>query len=146
MQALEESPDAYVETIADAQSCDWEARAARLSQLEPHDRVAYIATAGAIPVGMIIAGYGVPTEPPFLAAMWVHPDFRRQGVGRALVVRALTFLREAGQKHVSLWVTETHAGVFKFYEALGFQLTGARAELRPGSQTTILEMTLRLVH
>jgi GNAT superfamily N-acetyltransferase len=146
MRALEESPDAYVETLADAQACDWQARAARLSQREPHDRVAYVATAGAISAGMIIAGYGLPAEPPFLAAMWVHPDFRRQGLGRALVARALSFLRQAGQKHVSLWVTETHSGVFKFCEALGFQLTGARAELRAGSQTRILEMTLHLGH
>jgi hypothetical protein len=76
--------------------------------------------------------------------MWVHPDFRRRGVGHSLVARALAFLRSAGQQHVSLWVTETHAGVFKFYENLGFQRTGARSPLRSGSDTTILEMA-RLV-
>jgi hypothetical protein len=61
-----------------------------------------------------------------------------------LVVCALAFLHAAGQQQVALWVTETHLGVFKFYQALGFRLTGARAPLRPGSETTILEMVLGL--
>lgn len=146
LQALRESPDAYVETLADALSCDWLARADRLARPEPADRAAYFAFFGDRPVGMIIAGYGIPNESPFLAAMWVHPDFRRRGAGNALVVRALAFLRASGQQQVSLWVTESHLGVFKFYRSLGFQITGARAPLRPGSETTILEMTCRLDH
>jgi len=80
-----------------------------------------------------------------LAAMWVHPDFRRRGVGHSLVAQALAFLRSSAQQHVSLWVTETHTGVFQFYESLGFQRTGARSPLRPGSDTTILEMVRPLV-
>ena len=144
LEALAESPDAYVETLVDAQSCDWLARADRLSRSEPADRAAYFAFVGDRPVGMIVAGYGIPNESPFLAAMWVHPDFRRRRAGRALVLRALAFLRAAGQQHVALWVTETHLGVFEFYQSLGFQVTGVRAPLRPGSETTILEMALEL--
>lgn len=144
LEALRESPDAYVETLADAQSCDWLARADRLSRPEPADRVAYFAFVGDRAVGMIVAGYGIPNESPFLAAMWVHPDFRRRRAGRALVLRALAFLRAAGQRQVTLWVTESHLAVFEFYQSLGFQVTGARAPLRPGSETTILEMALGL--
>ena len=99
---------------------------------------------GKRPVGMIVAGYGISNELPFLAAMWVHPDFRRRRAGHALVLRALAFLRAAGQQQVALWVTETHLGVLEFYQSLGFRLTGARSPLRPGSETTILEMTLGL--
>jgi ribosomal protein S18 acetylase RimI-like enzyme len=144
LEALAESPDAYVETLVDAHSCDWVARADRLSPSEPADRAAYFAFVDDRPVGMIVAGYGIPNESPFLAAMWVHPDFRRRRAGRALVLRALAFLRAAGQQRVALWVTETHVGVFKFYQSLGFQVTGVRAPLRPGSETTILELALEL--
>ena len=145
LEALRESPDAYVETLVDAQSCDWLARADRLCRPEPADRAAYFAFVGDRPAGMIVAGYGIHNESPFLAAMWVHPDFRRRRAGHALVLRALAFLRAAGQRQVTLWVTETHLGVFEFYQALGFQLTGVRAPLRPGSETTILEMALSLI-
>ena len=144
LEALRESPDAYVETLVDALSCDWLARAERLARPEPADRATYFAFFDDRPVGMIVAGYGIPNESPFLAAMWVHPDFRRRRAGHALVVRALAFLRAAGQQQVALWVTESHLSVFKFYQSLGFQVTGARAPLRPGSETTILEMACRL--
>jgi ribosomal protein S18 acetylase RimI-like enzyme len=145
MHALEDSPDAYVETIDGARDCDWQARTARLFLSDPPDGVAYVACVGDLPIGMVLAGHKDHNDSPFLAAMWVHPDFRRRGVGHSLVARALAFLRSAGQHHVSLWVTETHAGVFKFYENLGFQRTGARSPLRSGSDTTILEMTRPLV-
>lgn len=145
MQALEDSPDAYVETIEAARDCDWQARTARLSLSDSADVVAYVACIGALPIGMILAGHKDHNDCPFLAAMWVHPDFRRRGVGHSLVAQALAFLRSSAQRHVSLWVTETHIGVFQFYESLGFQRTGARSPLRPGSDTTILEMARPLL-
>jgi len=145
MHALEDSPDAYVETIDGARDCDWQSRTARLFLSDPPDGVAYLACVGDLPIGMVLAGHKDHNDSPFLAAMWVHPDFRRRGVGHSLVARALAFLRSAGQQRVSLWVTESHAGVFKFYEDLGFQRTGARSPLRSGSDITILEMARPLV-
>jgi ribosomal protein S18 acetylase RimI-like enzyme len=145
MQALEDSPDAYMETLEGARDCDWQTRTARLFLSDPPDRIAYVACVADLPVGMVFAGHRDHNDVPFLAAMWVHPEFRRRGVGQSLVEHALTFLCSAGQQHVSLWVTEAHAGVFQFYESLGFQLTGARSLLRPGSDTTILEMSRPLL-
>jgi len=140
MQALQDSPDAYVETIDGARECDWRARTDRLFLSDPPDRVAYVACAGTLAIGMVIAGHKDHNDSPFLAAMWVHPDFRRRGVGQALVAQALAFLRSTAQKHVSLWVTESHVDVARFYESLGFRRTGARALLRSGSDITIFEM------
>lgn len=144
LQALEDSPDAYVETLEGARNCDWDARAARLFVLDPPTSVAYVALVRDLPVAMIIAGHKDHNGFPFLAAMWVHPDFRRRGIGRSLVDRALAFLSATGQRYVSLWVTESHADVFQFYERLGFERTGAKSTLRPGSEITILEMARAL--
>jgi ribosomal protein S18 acetylase RimI-like enzyme len=140
LQALADSPDAYVETLEQGRACDWQARIARLFLCEPPERVAYVAYAAGSPVGMVIAAHRDDNGRPFLAAMWVHPDFRRRSVGNLLVERALAFLSSAPEQHVSLWVTETHAGVFQFYEKLGFQRTGAKSTLRSGSDITILEL------
>jgi|GEM_PF-502782 len=144
LQALEDSPDAYVETLEGARDCDWEARTGRLFVLDPPISVAYVALVRDLPVAMIIAGHKDHNDSPFLAAMWVHPDFRRRGIGRSLVDRALVFLSSTGQRYVSLWVTESHADVFQFYESLGFERTGAKSTLRSGSEITILEMARAL--
>jgi ribosomal protein S18 acetylase RimI-like enzyme len=72
--------------------------------------------------------------------MWVKPEFRRRGVGHALVREGLNFLRLAGQNDVSLWVTRGHDGVSDFYRALGFQNTGVTDTLRPGSDIVIDEL------
>jgi len=144
LQALEDSPDAYVETLEGARDCDWEARTGRLFVLDPPTSVAYVALLRDLPVAMIIAGHKDHNDSPFLAAMWVHPDFRRRGIGHSLVERALAFLSSTGRKYVSLWVTESHADVFQFYESLGFQRTGAKSILRSGSEVSILEMARAL--
>jgi len=109
------------------------------------DSAVYVACVGSIVAGMVLAGHRDHNQSPFLAAMWVHPDFRRRGIGRSLVAQGLAFLRSAGLRRVSLWVTETHSGVFSFYESLGFHRTGARSPLRSGSHVTILEMARTLV-
>jgi len=85
-----------------------------------------------------------PPAPAFLGGMWVHPSFRRRGIGRILVERGLEFLRSVGQCQVSLWVTSVHADALSFYRRLGFQETGATASLRPGSPLTITELNLEL--
>jgi ribosomal protein S18 acetylase RimI-like enzyme len=144
LQALEDSLDAYVETLEGARDCDWGARTGRLFVFDPPTSAAYVALVGDRPVAMIIAGHKDHNDSPFLAAMWVHPDFRRRGIGHSLVDRALAFLSSTGQKYVSLWVTESHADVFQFYESLGFQRTGAKSTLRSGSEITILEMARAL--
>ncbi len=53
-----------------------------------------------------------------LRRMYVHPQFRRKGVGRQLVFRAI----QAGRKHFqSLRLRTISKGASAFYEALGFE-------------------------
>lgn len=58
--------------------------------------------------------------------LFVHPSHWRQGVGRALVNRALTGLRERGFREATVWTLAESAGNVAFYEALSFRLDGAQ--------------------
>lgn len=138
LAALADSPDAFGETLDDARSADWRARAVDGAALA--DRAVFVALSGAIPAGMVFVKCGSPPDPAFLGGMWVQPEFRRRHVGASLVQHALDFLRSAGQTELSLWVTRGHDGVLKFYQGLGFQITGDTSTLRPGSDVVIDEL------
>lgn len=142
LAALADSPDAFGETLHDARSADWFARAVDGAAFA--DRAVFIALAAGVPAGMVFVKCGSPPEPAFLGGMWVRPEFRRRHIGAALVQHALDFLRSADQSELSLWVTRGHDGVVRFYHGMGFQITGDTSTLRPGSDVVIDELRLAL--
>jgi GNAT superfamily N-acetyltransferase len=77
-------------------------------------------------------------------AMWVAPDARRAGVGRALIDAATAWARGRGCHRLVLSVTETNLAARSFYAAVGFAETGERTPLRDGSDLQVLRMTKRL--
>jgi GNAT superfamily N-acetyltransferase len=139
LAALEDSPDAFGETLEGARAANWPARAA--SGADFPDRAVFVAFAGDRPIGMVFVKCASTPERAFLGGMWVHPMFRRRGVGHSLVQHGLNFLRLAGQTELSLWVTRGHDGVRTFYRNLGFRDTGVTDYLRSGSDVVIDEMT-----
>jgi ribosomal protein S18 acetylase RimI-like enzyme len=142
LAALQDSPDAFGEALAAARESDWTVRTASGAAFT--DRGVFLALAGQQAVGMVFVRGEAPPAPAFLGGMWVHPLFRRHGVGRALVEHGLTFLRTIGQRRVSLWVASAHSEVLSFYRTLGFRETGATDSLRSGSPLTIVELALEL--
>jgi ribosomal protein S18 acetylase RimI-like enzyme len=50
----------------------------------------------------------------------VHPDYRRRGFGRAMMIEAEKKLREIGCTKINLQVRDTNQKVVAFYETLGF--------------------------
>jgi GNAT superfamily N-acetyltransferase len=142
LAALEESPDAFGESLAVARASDWSARTASGSAFT--DRGVFVALADERTIGMVFVRCEAPPAAAFLGGMWVHPLYRRRGVGRALVAHGLAFLRSVGQCRVSLWVSSAHSEVLSFYQTLGFLETGATDSLRPRSPVTITELELDL--
>jgi len=51
----------------------------------------------------------------------VDPDFRRQGVGRALVQRVVDHLKAQGARVLQVWTLERGEPARRLYESLGFQ-------------------------
>jgi [ribosomal protein S18]-alanine N-acetyltransferase len=61
-----------------------------------------------------------------IANVAVHPDFWRQGIGRALVQAALEKAAELGFERVMLEVRESNHAAQRLYRAFGFEEDGRR--------------------
>ena len=77
-------------------------------------------------------------------AMWVAPDARSAGVGRALLEAVAGWARGRGCDRLVLRVTETNERARLFYAAYGFAETGVREPLREGSEQNALVLSTRL--
>ncbi|WP_102028089.1 GNAT family N-acetyltransferase [Salirhabdus sp. Marseille-P4669] len=56
--------------------------------------------------------------------MGVHPDFKRQGVGTALIAFVENWAKENKKRKLSLRVLSTNPGAISFYRANGFKEQG----------------------
>jgi ribosomal protein S18 acetylase RimI-like enzyme len=70
--------------------------------------------------GYAIAGRGGNTG--YLQRLAVHPAARGQGLGRALVVDALVWLRRRGAARAMVNTQQTNEGALALYQACGFTL------------------------
>jgi ribosomal protein S18 acetylase RimI-like enzyme len=146
LHALRESPDAFGSTHAhEAQRSDreWELR---LSQgLRSPWNLPLVAEANAEPCGL--AWVRIEEDAPAIAhlyQMWVAPEQRRQGSGRALLDAAVAWARVAGALTLALNVTSGNNDAVRLYERVGFIPTGERQPLRPGSTLQSQAMHLSL--
>jgi GNAT superfamily N-acetyltransferase len=79
------------------------------------------------------AATGVIREPPEgltgageVFAIYLAPEARGRGLGRALFARAVDDLSARGFAPIVVWVFEANPDARRFYEAAGFVLDGAR--------------------
>ena len=68
---------------------------------------------------------GVATA--YVGSVMVDPDYRRRGVGRALLAAAAEWGREHGIEKLELHVFPWNEGAIALYEAVGFRREGYRA-------------------
>jgi ribosomal protein S18 acetylase RimI-like enzyme len=72
--------------------------------------------------------------------LYVHPDAWRQGIGSALLDRAMNHLRTDRFTEAVLWVLDGNRQAMRFYEAAGFETDGVRKvkQRRDGSTMPIV--------
>ncbi|MCE6993910.1 GNAT family N-acetyltransferase [Saccharothrix sp. S26] len=117
LTALRSDPEAFGSTLAVEEAFD-EAR--WREELTPGHGVRVVAEEPE-PVGLVA---GVPHEDHsdvlYLYSMWVKPEFRRRGVGEALVRDVLVWARANGWARVRLRVFRDNATARRLYARLGF--------------------------
>lgn len=100
-----------------------------------------------VPVGFVYLWLAPAEEPevgrwlekvPLLNRLFVGPNHRRRGIGRAIVEEASRLLRDAGHRQVALGVGPDNHAARRLYERLGFRDWGhgmvtGRAEADLGS-------------
>jgi ribosomal protein S18 acetylase RimI-like enzyme len=105
----------------------------------------YLAREDGDPIGTAtVAEYHAEPGIAHIYAMWVAPDARRTGAGRALLEAAASWARDRGCERLVLSVTESNATARAFYAAVGFVETGERRPLREGADLQVLRMTREL--
>lgn len=80
----------------------------------------------------------------FVTNLAVHPDFRRKGVGRALLRRLISDCESLGVRTVSLEVRESNAPAIALYLSEGFVVDGRRPRFysRPTEDALLLSRRL----
>lgn len=92
-------------------------------------------------VGFI--GYWLIGEEVHISTFAIHPDYRKQGIGESMMVRALRTARSRGAALATLEVRVSNWAAIHLYEKLGFEQVGRRAGYYRDNGEDALLMTLR---
>jgi GNAT superfamily N-acetyltransferase len=146
LRSLLDSPDAFGSTYGEESSAsedvwrDWAA-----GRWQRGTAAVFLAEDAGRAVGTATgAAYDVAPGEAHVYAMWVAPDARVAGVGRALLDAVARWARERGCGRLALTVTDTNAPARDFYDACGFVEMGDRAPLREGSALEVFTMKREL--
>jgi len=142
LRALADAPDAFGTTHAEAiqRPDEWWRDWCRQSA-ESETQAMVLAWEGSLPIG--IAGvFHIGEERWQVISMWVVPEARGRGAGRALLDAVVAFARARGPAQTLLSVTDGNVAARRLYESYGFADTGASEPLRSNSSLTIREMRL----
>ncbi|WP_367136975.1 N-acetyltransferase family protein [Saccharothrix sp. HUAS TT1] len=127
LTALGSDPAAFGSTLELERGFD----EARWRELLAPERGVRVVAEDPEPVGLLA---GVPHEHHpdvlYLYSMWVKPEFRRRGVGEALMSDALSWARERGWARVQLRVFRGNETARRLYARLGFAGEGEIMDYR----------------
>ena len=145
LEALREAPDAFGATLAHVSARPDASWRDRLREIDPTTDLPLVAEVGERFVGLAW-GRVDASEPDTVRAyqMWVAPDARGRGAGRALLDAVVGWAENLGADRVALSVACGNAGAEALYRASGFAPCGDPVPMdgRPG--LTEREMRLEL--
>jgi ribosomal protein S18 acetylase RimI-like enzyme len=122
LAALADTPEAFTTTHAEMVDQPVAFWADRVTTNASGDAAAtLIAEDVGLWLGMVAAYHPDPDDGAVeLVSMWVAPDGRRSGAGRALVDSVLEWARQIGAPSVGLWVMRGNDPAIALYERCGF--------------------------
>ena len=83
-----------------------------------------VARAGHRLVGF--AGVWMMVDEAHITTFGVHPHWRRQSIGRQLLLKVWELASDIGARRMTLEVRESNAGAQAMYRAFGFEVAGRR--------------------
>jgi len=97
----------------------------------------FIAEWNGEPVGCVNAYVDKKREEKrgFIRRLAVIPEFRRRGIGKTLVVKAIESLKERGMKSVQAWIEKDRVACKSLFESMGFQLIRVFSDMRMSLDT-----------
>jgi ribosomal protein S18 acetylase RimI-like enzyme len=123
--ALQENPEAFGSSYAEEADRALEVVAERLGDVRNHAFGAFIDARQLIGVAILRREQRVKTgHKAFVFGMYVLPEHRRQGVGRALLETVISRATELGVRQVNLSVTHANKAAVRLYESCGFERFG----------------------
>ncbi|MEA4882684.1 MAG: ribosomal protein S18-alanine N-acetyltransferase [Clostridia bacterium] len=128
-------PTAELMTIADVDrvaeierlsfSSPWSSDAF-IDELTRNDRAVYVVLRGTDGEAQGYGGMWLIFEEAHVTNVAVHPDFRRRGVGMAIMLSLMSMAARRGIVRMTLEVRASNASAQALYEKLGFVSTGIR--------------------
>lgn len=127
LEALRESPEAFVATAAEEEAFDearWRERMRRSARL--------VAERGGAPVGVVSVGRASSEDEDEdgtageLFGLWVKPELRGTGIATRLVNDGAAVARKRGQSHLYYWVGTDNGRAVAFASGMGFRPTDQR--------------------
>jgi ribosomal protein S18 acetylase RimI-like enzyme len=129
LAALTDAPDAFASTLDEElhlPTREWRERLAN------PNAVTFVAVVGGTDAGLVV---GLPhrNDPgeAAIVSMWVAPDYRRVGVGMALIQAVIAWANKSGHAAARLEVADKNISATRLYERMGFVPTGNVATLPP---------------
>ncbi|WEK33060.1 MAG: GNAT family N-acetyltransferase [Candidatus Pseudomonas phytovorans] len=146
LRALHESPDAFGSTYEHESARadnEWQTRISAVASSSSAE--AFFAIRGNEVCGLVwCKASGVEAAVVEIFQMWVAPNARGFGVGRALLERATNWASSHGAQCVRLGVTIADSPAMRLYTAGGLHPVGVPEPLREGSALMSQSMELTL--
>lgn len=133
LAALADAPEAFGQRFEEARGqpeAEWQATTQASSQ---GDRRAWFVARDEArrPLGIVQARRRPPDD-CLLFSMWVAPEARRSGAGRALVHAVEEWGAKWGARRVVLWVIAGNEGAMRFYDRIDFRIMSEGPDAQSG--------------
>jgi GNAT superfamily N-acetyltransferase len=144
LRALADAPDSFRRTLAEAreQAALWP-ELAREGGADPGQE-GWLAEENGVPVGQAFSRISEDGTTVHIYAMWVGPEARGHGVGRALLAAIETWGRDRGSRRGYLAVTAGNVAAEHLYRSAGYEPTGDCEPLREGTDLECVWMAKKL--